>query len=202
MVTVFDSYEQFYPKDRNAWRNWLQKNHNKFPGIWLVFYKTGTSKPRLPYDDMVEEALCFGWIDSLPRKLDEERSMLMFTPRKPKSVWSDLNKDRVAQLIRNGLMTKAGLEKIELAKQNGSWDTLTASNNAATNNELPKDLLNLFKGKNEALANFKAFSPSIRKQFMYWIESAKTNETRMNRLQQTVLMSEANKKPGAQGFKL
>jgi uncharacterized protein YdeI (YjbR/CyaY-like superfamily) len=202
MVTVFDSYEQFYPKDRNAWRNWLQKNHNKFSGIWLVFYKTGTSKPRLPYDDMVEEALCFGWIDSLPRKIDDERSMLMFTPRKPKSVWSDLNKERVARLIRNGLMTKAGLEKIELAKQNGSWDTLTASNNAANNNELPKDLLKLFNGKKEALTNFKAFSPSIRKQFMYWIDSAKTNDTRMKRLQQAVLMSEANKKPGTKGFKL
>ncbi len=202
MATVFDSFEQFYPIDRNAWRNWLKKNHNKFPGIWLVYYKAGTSKPRLPYDDMVEEALCFGWIDSLPRKLDEERSMLMFTPRKPKSVWSDLNKERVAKLINSRLMAAPGLEKIEIAKQNGSWNTLTASNAAATNNELPKDLLNLFKGKKEALANFKAFSPSIRKQFMYFIDSAKTGETRMKRLQQTVLMSEANKKPGAQGFKL
>ncbi len=202
MATVFDSYEQFYPKDRTAWRNWLKKNHNKSPGIWLVFYKTGTSKPRLPYDDMVEEALCFGWIDSLPRKLDDERSMLMFTPRKPKSVWSDLNKERVTRLIKNGLMAAPGLEKIEIAKQNGSWDTLTASNAAATNNELPKDLLNLFTGKKEALANFKAFSPSIRKQFMYWIDSAKTIETRMKRLQQTVAVSEANKKPGAKGFKL
>ena len=81
MATVFDSFEQFYPKDRNAWRNWLKKNRNKFPGIWLVYYKAGTSKPRLPYDDMVEEALCFGWIESLPRKLDDERSMLIFTPR-------------------------------------------------------------------------------------------------------------------------
>lgn len=202
MPTVFDSFEQFYPKDRTAWRNWLKKNHNKFPGIWLVYYKIGTSKPRLPYADMVEEALCFGWIDSLPRKLDEERTMLMFTPRKPKSVWSDLNKERVAKLINNGLMAAPGLTKIEIAKQNGSWDTLTASNNAANNNELPTDLLKLLKGKKEALANFKAFSPSIRKQFMYFIDSAKTSETRMKRLQQTVLMSEANKKPGAQGFKL
>ena len=202
MATVFDSYEQFYPKDRNAWRSWLKINYNKYPGIWLVYYKVCTSKPRLPYAEMVEEALCFGWIDSLPRKLDDERSMLMFTPRKPKSVWSDLNKVRVERLIKNGLMAAPGLEKIEIAKQNGSWDTLTASNIAATNNELPKDLLNLFTGKKEALANFKAFSPSVRKQFMYWIDSAKTETTRIKRLQQTVLMSEANKKPGAQGFKL
>jgi uncharacterized protein YdeI (YjbR/CyaY-like superfamily) len=202
MATVFDSFEQFYPKDRKAWRNWLSKNFDKSPGIWLVFYKTGGSKPRLPYADMVEEALCFGWIDSLPRKLDAERSMLAFTPRKPKSVWSDLNKERVARLIGNKLMAAPGLEKIEIAKKNGSWDTLTASNNAANSNELPDDLLKLFKGKSEALANFKNFSPSIRKQFMYWLDSAKTDETRRKRLQQTVLMSEANTKPGAKGFKL
>jgi uncharacterized protein YdeI (YjbR/CyaY-like superfamily) len=202
MATVFDSFEQFYPKDRKAWRNWLSKNFNKSPGIWLVFYKTGGSKPRLPYADMVEEALCFGWIDSLPRKLDAERSMLAFTPRKPKSVWSDLNKERVARLVANGLMAAPGLEKITTAKKNGSWGTLNASNYFADNNELPADLLKQFKGKAAALKNFKAFSPSIRRQFLSWLDSAKTDETRMKRLLQTVVMSEANKKPGPQGFKL
>jgi uncharacterized protein YdeI (YjbR/CyaY-like superfamily) len=202
MATVFDSFEQFYPKDRKAWRNWLSKNFYKSTGIWLVFYKTGGSKPRLPYADMVEEALCFGWIDSLPRKLDDERSMLAFTPRKPKSVWSDINKERVARLIKNGLMTAPGLEKINIAKENGSWDTLTTSNYQADTNELPADLLKQFKGKTAALKTFKTFSPSIRRQFLFWIDSAKTDETRMKRLLQTVLMSEANKKPGPQGFKL
>lgn len=202
MARAIDSYEQFYPKDRKTWRHWLSKNFNQSLGVWLVYYKVGKSKPRLPYDDIVEEALCFGWVDSLPRKLDDERSMLLITPRKPKSVWSDINKERVTRLIANGLMATPGMEKIEIAKKNGSWDTLTASNYAAETNELPDDLLKQFKGKNAALKNFKAFSPSIRKQFMYWIDSAKTDETRIKRLQQTVLMSEANKKPGAQGFKL
>jgi uncharacterized protein YdeI (YjbR/CyaY-like superfamily) len=202
MARAVDSLSTFYPKDRKAWRSWLQKNYDKSKGIWLIYYKTGKSKPRLPYSEMVEEALCFGWIDSLPRKLDDERSMLMFTPRKPKSVWSDVNKVRIDQLIQNGLMTEAGLAKINAAKLDGSWNTLNASNHAALTNELPKDVLLAFKGKKAALANYKAFAPSIRKQFMYWIESAKTPETRAKRLVQTVLMSEANKKPGLQGFKL
>lgn len=202
MARAIDNYEQFYPKDRKAWRHWLSKYYNQFPGIWLVYYKAGKSKPRLPYNDIVEEALCFGWIDSLPRKLDEERSMLLITPRKPKSVWSDSNKERVERLIKNGLMAAPGLEKIKIAKVNGSWDTLTASNYAADNNVLHADLLKLFKGKSTALKNFKAFSPSIRRQFLFWIDSAKTDETKMKRMLQTVLMSEANKKPGPQGFKL
>jgi uncharacterized protein YdeI (YjbR/CyaY-like superfamily) len=202
MARAIDYFASYYPKDRKAWRNWLQKNYNQHPGIWLIYYKAGGSKPRLPYAHMVEEALCFGWIDSLPRKLDEERTMLLFTPRKPKSVWSDLNKTRVERLINESLMMPPGLQAIETAKKNGSWDTLTASNLAANTNDLPQDFLKAFNGKKKALDNFKAFSPSVRRQFMYWIDSAKTKETRDKRLQQTVLMSQANKKPGPQGFKL
>lgn len=202
MARAIDSLQSFYPKDRKAWRNWLQKNHDKSKGIWLIFYKVGKSKPRLPYSEIVEEALCFGWIDSLPRKLDDERSMLLITPRKPKSVWSDVNKGRVERLIKNGLMTNVGLVKIEAAQLDGSWETLNASNHAAHTNELPKDFLLAFKGKKAALTNYKAFSPSIRKQFMFWVDSAKTPETRAKRIAQTLLMSEANKKPGPQGFKL
>lgn len=202
MTRAIDSYQQFYPKDRKAWRNWLSRNFDKSPGIWLIYYKKGKSKPRLLYDEMVEEALCYGWIDSLPRKLDEERSMILMTPRKPKSVWSDVNKQRIEKLTAAKLMTSSGINAVEIAKQNGSWDTLSASNYAADTNKLPNDLLKAFKGKTAALKNFKAFSPSIRRQFMFWIESAKTEETRNKRVAQTVLMSEANKKPGAQGFKL
>lgn len=202
MPRAIDSLDAYYPKDRKAWRAWLQKNHLQSTGIWLIYYKVGKSKPRLPYNDIVEECLCFGWIDGLARKLDDERSMILITPRKPKSVWSNANKERVKILLSNGLMTPAGLAKIETAKKNGSWDALTASDEAAKNNYLPKDLEKTFKGKKAALANFKAFAPSVRKQFLSWIDSAKTPETRNKRLVQTVLMSEANKKPGAQGFKL
>lgn len=202
MARAIDSLQSYYPKTRKEWRSWLQKNYNNSPGIWLIYYKVGKRQPRLPYDDMVEEALCFGWIDSLPRKLDDERSMLLFTPRKPKSVWSDLNKARAKKLISNRSMTEAGLQKINAAKKDGSWLTLTQSHITANLNQLPEDLLKAFNEKKQALENFKAFSPSVRKQFMFWINSAKTSDTRNKRLQQTVLMSEANKKPGINGFKI
>ena len=151
MARAIDSLEMFYPKDRNAWRNWLQKNYQRSVGIWLIYYKVGKSKPRLPYNDIVEECLCFGWIDGLTRKLDDERSMILITPRKPKSVWSDANKERVKLLLSNGLMTPAGLEKIEIAKKNGSWDALTASDEAAKTNQLPKELEKAFKQKNRII---------------------------------------------------
>ena len=104
-MSVINQYEQYYAKDRKAWRAWLKKHHNKAPGVWLVYYKKESGKSRLPYADAVEEALCFGWIDSTSRPMDEERYMQLFTPRKPKSVWSALNKQRVEKLIANGQMT-------------------------------------------------------------------------------------------------
>src|SRR5258708_6941492 len=110
-------YRSTHPKTREAWRQWLQKNHASSPGIWLIYYKTDSGKRKLSYAEAVEEALCFGWIDSLPRKLDEQRAMLKFTPRKPKSAWSQLNKTRIKRLIEEGMMTEAGLFKIEQAKK-------------------------------------------------------------------------------------
>lgn len=195
-------YKTFHPKTRNSWRQWLEKNHSSSPGTWLIYYKKESGKPRVSYDESVEEALCFGWIDSLPRKLDEERSMLKFTPRKPKSVWSQLNKTRVEKLIQAKLMMPAGLAAIETAKKNGSWDTLTQSDTAAATNTIPGDLEKLFSKNKKAKEHFLNFSVSIRKQFLSWIDSAKRPETRAARLKQTVLMAAANKKPGIKGFKL
>jgi uncharacterized protein YdeI (YjbR/CyaY-like superfamily) len=195
-------YKTFHPKTRKQWRDWLEKNHITSPGVWMVYYKKETGKARVSYDESVEEALCFGWIDSLPRKLDEERSMLKFTPRKPKSVWSQLNKSRVEKLVQKNLMMPAGQAIIEIAKQNGSWDTLSASDNAAANNILPDDLAQKFQKNKQAQLNFLQFSISIKKQFLSWIDSAKRPETRAERIKQTILMAAANKKPGPQGFKL
>lgn len=195
-------YKQFHPKTRAEWRKWLQQNHTSSPGIWFTYYKKETGKPRVSYDEAVEEALCFGWIDSLPRKLDEERSMLKFTPRKPKSVWSELNKQRVEKLIAAKLMQPAGIATINLAKENGSWDILTNSDEAAAQNKYPADLVKLFQKNKKAHQNFDSFSRSIKKQFLSWIDSAKRPETRQARLAQTVLMAAANKKPGPAGFKL
>ena len=195
-------YKTTHPKNRKQWRQWLEKNHSSSPGIWWIYYKKETGKRNLSYAEAVEEALCFGWIDSLPRKLDEERSMLKFTPRKAKSVWSQLNKTRIKKLVKEKLMMPAGFAAIELAKKNKSWDTLTASDNAAANNQLPEDLEKLFSANKKAKDNFQNFSFSIRKQFLSWIDSAKRPETRGARLNQTVLMAAANKKPGLKGFKL
>jgi uncharacterized protein YdeI (YjbR/CyaY-like superfamily) len=195
-------YIRFHPRTRSEWRQWLMKYHGKQPGVWFVFYKKESGKPRVQYDEAVEEALCFGWIDSLPRKLDAERSMLKFTPRKPKSVWSALNKQRVKKLIRLKQMMPAGRAAILLAQKNGSWDTLTESDRLAANNQVPDDLAKLLSTDKKAAAHFTTYSKSIRKQFLVWISSAKRPDTREARLQQTLQMAIANKKPGAKGFKL
>ena len=191
-----------HPKTRSQWRKWLEKNHSTSPGVWLIYYKKESGKRKFDYADAVEEALCFGWIDSLPRKLDNERAMLKFTPRKPNSVWSKLNKQRIEKLIEQKMITAAGINKIEEAKKNGSWNILNNSDYHADNNSLPEDLKKALHKNKKVLANFLAFPPGYRKRFLFWIDSAKTTSTKDARIRQTVLMAGANKKPGANGFKL
>ena len=118
--------EIVYARDREEWRRWLQKNHRTSAGVWLVFYKVGSGQQSVRYGEAVREALCFGWIDSKVNSLNEERYKQIFTPRKPKSAWSKLNKGYIAELIEQGLMAEAGLAKIEAAKQDGSWTKLDA----------------------------------------------------------------------------
>jgi uncharacterized protein YdeI (YjbR/CyaY-like superfamily) len=185
-----DEFPDFHPQTRAEWREWLAENHDRAAGIWLVYFKKSSGKPRVSYDEAVEEALCFGWIDSLPRKFDAMRSKLLFTPRKPKSVWSKPNKLRVEQLIKENLMTEIGLAKIEAAKRNGSWNALDASDNL----EIPKDLTKAFKANKTAEQNFTAFSDSVKRGILYWIGSAKRDETRAARVEKTVSMAKRNKK--------
>ena len=116
--------ERIYIHDRTAWREWLGKNHSRKTGVWIVFFKKKTGKPSLPYEDAVEEALCFGWIDSLVKRVDEESYIQKFTPRKAASTWSASNKKRVQKMIRQGRMTPAGMLAIDEAKGRGSWKTL------------------------------------------------------------------------------
>jgi len=195
-------YKSFHPKTRIEWRQWLAKNHSISPGVWMVYYKKETGKKKFVYAEAVEEALCFGWIDSAPKKIDDKRSSLKFTPRKPKSIWSKLNKQRVEKLVEKDLMTKAGLAKIEQAKKDGSWNTLNSSDFHTDNNSLPAELEKAFTKNKKAKQNFLAFPPGYRKRFLFWIDSAKQAETKKARIKQTVLMAAANKKPGAKGFKL
>lgn len=185
-----NEFQDFHPLSRQAWCDWLAENCAEAPGIWFVYYKKQTGKAHITYDEAVEEALCFGWIDSLSRRVDENRSKLLFTPRKPKSVWSKLNKERIERLIENGLMTESGLAKIEAAKKDGSWNALDASDNL----EIPTDLAQAFKADKIAAQNFTRFSDSVKKNILFWVGSAKRSETRTARIEKTVALAKRNKR--------
>lgn len=165
-----------HPKTRAEWRTWLEQHHTRQQGIWFVCYKKGTGKPRVDYDEAVEEALCFGWIDSKPNKLDEERSLLWFAPRKPRTGWSKLNKERIERLINQGLMMPAGLAKVEAAKQDGSWNALDAIEAL----EIPPDLAQALIAHGEAKQNFEAFPKSAKRGILEWIAAAKKQKPAPN----------------------
>src|SRR5688500_4686578 len=170
---IVDTFEEFHPLERGEWRGWLEANHGSTPGVWLVYFKKHTAKPSVSYEDAVSEALCFGWVDSLQRRLDDDRTKLMFTPRKPGSVWSKPNKFRVDGMIAEGLMTDAGLAKIDAAKKDGSWNALDEVDKLV----VPDDLVGALS-KNEAAAeNFRTFSPSATKAILYWLGTAKRDVT-------------------------
>lgn len=186
-----DQLTTIYAKDRQTWREWLENNHLSLPGIWLVYYKVKTNKPSIKYNEAVKEALCFGWIDSKVKSLDEERYMQIFTPRKPKSVWSKLNKQYVDEVIEQGLMTNIGLKKIEAAKQDGSWTALDEIEVLT----IPTDLKQALETNEIAKGNFEAFSNSSKKNILFWIDTAKRPETRSKRIEQTIKSAEDNKNP-------
>lgn len=180
--------ENVYPKDRTEWREWLEDNCLTSTGVWLIYDKKGSGKPSLTYDEAVEEALCFGWIDSRPNTLDAARWMQLFSPRKPKSPWSKLNKQRIEKLVEQGLIAPAGLQKIEATKANGSWCLLDAIEEL----RIPTDLEAALAVNDIARRYFMAFSPSYKKGILWWIESAKRPETRAKRIQETVTLAAQN----------
>lgn len=180
--------ENIHPLDRAAWRAWLEDNHATSPGVWLIYFKKETGKPRVEYVDAVEEALCFGWIDSIPNKIDEERTKLLFTPRNPKSNWAGTNKVRVEKLIAADLMRPAGQKMIDLAKKTGTWDAL----NEVEQQIEPADLLAAFALFENAGNNWAAFSKSSRRAILDWIGQAKTPETRAKRINETASLAEKN----------
>ena len=180
-------------RNRDEWRDWLEKNHNKLNEVWLIHHKKSSSKKSISHIDAVEEALCFGWIDSKLKKIDDERFILKYSPRKSKSVWSKINKEKAETLIALGKMTKAGIEKIEEAKRQGLWDT------AYTNKlkeRIPSDLKQALMKDNKAWYNFQHFANSYRNMYIGWIKGAKTKETRKRRIYEVVKRSLKNKKPG------
>jgi len=178
----------FYAKDRNAWRKWLQKHHTAKDFVWLIIYHKAAASPSVYYDEAVEEALCFGWIDSKPNKRDDQSFYLFFTKRKAKSNWSKLNKERVARLLKEGKMHESGVAMVQLAKETGTWTALEKIDTM----EIPADLQKLFSKNKTAAKNFGAFPPSAKKGILEWIMNAKTPGTRQKRIHETVSLAAQN----------
>ena len=174
-----------HPKGRAAWRLWLTQNHTQAEGVWLISYKKATGKPRVEYEDSVAEALCFGWIDSKVNKLDDQRSMLWFAPRKPRTGWSRPNKSRVERMLAAGLMQPAGLAKVEQAKADGSWNALDSVEDL----ELPADLRAALASYPDASTHFEAFPRSVKRGILEWILVARGPATRAQRIAETARLA-------------
>jgi uncharacterized protein YdeI (YjbR/CyaY-like superfamily) len=182
-----------YFKNSREWRKWLERNYDRENEAWLIHYKKRSGKSGVSYSEALDEALCFGWIDSRLKRIDEERFVLKYSPRKSKSVWSKVNKERAERLIEAGRMTDAGLAKIEEAKESGLWDT------AYTNKmreRMPSDLKKTLLTDKNVWNNFQGFANSYRNMYIGWVNGAKTEETRKRRIAEVVKRSLMNKKPG------
>jgi uncharacterized protein YdeI (YjbR/CyaY-like superfamily) len=171
-------------RSRAEWRSWLQTHHAASSGVWLVFAKKHTGLPTVSYNEAVEEALCFGWIDSLMHPVDDRFYMQLFTPRKAKSAWSQSNKDRVERLRAAGLMTAAGEAAIAMARDTGTWNTYSAVEAL----DIPPELSRALKNDPDAKKRWPAFTTSQQKQFLYWLRDARREQTRAARIAAIVEM--------------
>ena len=175
-------YPIFHAETRKQWRTWLMHNHTSARGVWLCSWRSNSGRPRCPYPEAVEEAICFGWIDSTNTNLDEERSLQLITRRRPKSSWTRLNRERAADMEQRGLMTDAGRRAIAAAKSNGWW---TISDQVEDLEE-PPDLTAALDRAPQARSNWDGFPPSARKQMLWWIISAARDATRAGRITHVV----------------
>jgi len=183
--------EDYCPADKEDWRKWLALNHRKKDAVWLIFYKKKAAKHNLSWSDAVDEALCFGWIDSTKRTIDSEKYKQYFSKRKAKSNWSKVNKDKVKTLIDQGLMEEEGYKSIEIAKENDSWTILDGVEELI----IPDDLKEAFANYNGSSEYFEALSKSVKKGLLYWAVSAKRKETRQKRILEIVENASNNMKP-------
>lgn len=179
-----------HPGARARWRRWLQSHHRRDEGVWVIFWRKQSGQADMSYDEAVEEALCFGWIDSKPRALDAHRTMLWFAPRKAGSGWSAPNKRRVERAIAAGRMTQAGMEKVNAAMADGSWCLLDAVEALA----IPPDLAAAFAAHPGADAQFAAFPPSARRGILEWIAQARRPDTRARRVKETAELAAQGKR--------
>jgi len=170
-------------QDRKEWRRWLEENHSSEREVWVIIQKKKARSRGLKYQEAVEEAICYGWIDSKMQSIDGKSFRQRFSPRRKNSIWSKNNKDTAERMIQIGKMTQAGFEKIDEAKCSGKWDTAYSSNVVST---IPKDLEKALKENKLAWDNFNKFSNSTRFQYIYWVKSAKKDETRRKRVASVV----------------
>ncbi len=195
MITEFISInmqkkeiETFYPTNRQEWRQWLLENHNKKQSIWLVHYNKKSNMPSVSWSDAVDEALCFGWIDSTRKSLESDKFIQFFTKRKPTSVWSKINKEKIERLKQEGLLMPDGYESIMIAQQNGTWNILDDVEKL----EISEDLEKEFNTREGSKEYFLSLSKSVRKSMLQWIKLAKRPETRQKRIVE--LVEHANRK--------
>ncbi len=180
------------PRSRKSWRDWLERNHDSQSEVWVVFYKRHTGKATLSYDDAVEEALCFGWIDGVRRTLDDTRYTIRFSPRTSTSSWSALNRSRAQRMKRAGLMAPAGEKAIRLARRSGRW----AAAEATPDRSMPPELNEALRSDSTAAKFFETLAPSYRRQFIGWINAARRPETRQRRVAEAVSLLSRGEKLG------
>ncbi len=185
-----DGIATFYAKDEKTWRNWLTKHHQTATSIWLIIYKKESGVPSVYYPEAVNQALCFGWIDSKPNKRDANSYYQFFAKRNPKSNWSKVNKTKVAHLMTAGLMHHSGLAMVELAKTTGTWEALDNVEQL----QIPTDLEAALQKNKKAYQYFLSFSPSSRRGILEWLLNAKKAETRLKRITEIVDLAAQNKK--------
>ena len=178
-------------KNRQEWRKWLKKNHQKAKEVWLLYYKKHTGKPSITHGQAVEEALCFGWIDSRIKRIDEQRFIQKYSPRRDKSVWSKINKDAAKKLIKEGKMMPAGLAKIAIAKRAGSWQSAYTSKKKQA---IPKELKEVLVKDKNAWKNFRYFANTYQNMYIGWVTDAKSSITKRKRIKSVFENSLKNKK--------
>jgi uncharacterized protein YdeI (YjbR/CyaY-like superfamily) len=184
---------EFCFRDRKEWRKWLEDNGSSSDGLWMINYKKHTGRQCIPYVEAVEEALCFGWIDGKIKRINDEYFIRRFTPRRPGSQWSKYNIERIENMIKEGKVKKAGLDAYnEIFKK----PELMYDNRSSGDPEIPDDLLSALRGDESALSNFMNFSPSARKLYIGWLNSAKKAETRPGRILKIVEAAKQNRRPG------
>jgi uncharacterized protein YdeI (YjbR/CyaY-like superfamily) len=183
--------EEYCPCSKKEWRQWLELNHDEKGAVWLIFYKKKSPDHNLSWSEAVDEALCFGWIDSTKKTIDNEKYKQYFSKRKAKSNWSKVNKDKVKTLIDQGLMEAGGYKSIEVAKENGSW-VISDGVEALI---IPEDLKEEFSNHKGSIEYFNSLSKSAKKSLLYWIASAKRKETRQKRVLEVAENASENLKP-------